>query len=144
MIMTGHQILTSEVTFMRRPISIKQGMEKLASHSGLINIGALLDAINFRFRFETINGVHCVDPKIPHADILASMIALMSIGKPDYDAIELFRGKQDFFNKAIGISACPSSPTLRQRIDLIGNRADMAIKDPESFASLVAIAKGKV
>jgi hypothetical protein len=89
----------------------------------------LLDAINLKSRFETITGVHCVDPKIAHADILASMIALMSIGKPDYDAIEIFREKQEFFNKAIGIRACPSSPTLRQRIDLIGNRADMAIKD---------------
>lgn len=129
MVMIGHQTLTSEVKFMRRPITIKHEMEKLASHSGLINIGALLDAINFRFRFETINGVHCVDPKISHGDILASMIALMSIGKPDYDAIEIFRDKQDFFNKAIGISACPSSPTLRQRIDLIGNKADTLIKD---------------
>jgi hypothetical protein len=104
-------------------------MEKLASHSGLINIGALFDAINFKSRFETISGVHCVDPKISHADILASMIALMSIGKPDFDAIEIFRQKQDFFTKAIGIRACPSSPTLRQRIDLIGNRADVAIKN---------------
>ncbi len=72
---------------MRRPISIKQGMQKFANHSGLIHIGALLDAINFRLRFNTINGVHCVDPKISHGDILASMITLMSIGKPDYDAI---------------------------------------------------------
>ena len=92
---------------MRRPITIKHEMEKLASHSGLINIGALLDAINFRFRFETINGVHCVDPKISHGDILASMIALMSIGKPDYDAIEIFREKQEFFNKAIGNRCMP-------------------------------------
>ena len=114
---------------MRRPITIKHEMEKLASHSGLINIGALLDVINFKSRFETVPGVHCVDPKIPHADILTSMIALMSIGKPDFDAIEIFRQKQDFFNKAIGIHACPSSPTLRQRIDLIGNRADPAMKD---------------
>jgi hypothetical protein len=129
MVMIGHQTITSEVTFMRRPITIKHEMEKLTSHSGLINVGALLDAINFRSRFETISGVHCVDPKIPHADILASMIALMSFGKPDYDAIEIFREKQAFFNKAVGIRACPSSPTLRQRIDLIGNRVDMAIKD---------------
>jgi len=112
---------------MRRPITIKHEMEKLASHSGLINIGALLEAINFKMRFDTINGVHCVDPKISHSDILASMIALISIGKPDYDAIEIFREKQEFFNKAIGINACPSSPTLRQRIDLIGHQADILI-----------------
>jgi hypothetical protein len=129
MLFLGRQTLTSEVIFMRRPITIKHEMEKLASHSGLIHIGALLDAINFRSRFNTINGVHCVDPKISHGDILASMIALMSIGKPDYDAIEIFREKQDFFNKAIGNRACPSSPTLRQRIDLIGSQAETLIKD---------------
>jgi len=38
---------------MRRPITIKHEMEKFASHSGLIHIGALLDAINFRFHFNT-------------------------------------------------------------------------------------------
>ena len=133
--MIGHQSFTSEVTFMRCPISIKHGMEKLASHSGLLHIGALLDAINFKRRFNTLNGVHCVDPKISHSDILASMIALISIGKPDYDAIEIFRKKQEFFNMAIGIPACPSSPTLRQRIDLIGNQADTPIK--ETVADLI-------
>ena len=65
MVKIGYQTITSEVTFMRRPISIKHGMEKLASHSGLINIGALLDAMNIRFSLETINGPpdvrHCVD-----------------------------------------------------------------------------------
>ncbi len=114
---------------MRRPIAIKHGMERLASHSGLIHIGAILEAINFRERFKIVEGVHCVNPKMSHADILASMIALISIGKPDYDAIEIFRQKQDFFTKAMGIDICPSSPTLRQRIDLIGQKADAQIKE---------------
>jgi hypothetical protein len=38
---------------------------------------------------------------------MSSMFALISIGKPDYDAIEIFREKQDFFTKVIGIQACP-------------------------------------
>jgi hypothetical protein len=40
---------------------------------------------------------------VPHSDIRASMIALISIGKPDFDANVIFRGKPDFFTKAIGI-----------------------------------------
>jgi hypothetical protein len=110
-------------------------MEKLASHSGLIHIGALLELIQFKQRFNTLPGVHCVDPKFSHSDILASMIALISIGKPDYDAIEIFRDKQEFFTRALDIQACPSSPTLRQRINLIGDKADTLIK--ESVASLL-------
>lgn len=57
------------------------------------------------------------------------MVALLSIGKPDYDAIEIFRKKKMFFTKALGIKVCPSSPTLRQRIDLIGQNADIMLKE---------------
>lgn len=114
---------------MPRPVAIKHTMERLASHSGLINIGALLDLINFKEHFKTIAGVHCVEPAISHSDILASMIAVMSIAKPDYDAIEIFREKEDFFIRAVGVKACPSSPTLRQRIDLIGHLGEPLVKE---------------
>lgn len=114
---------------MRPAISVKKGMEKLASHSGLINIGALLEVIQFKNRFDVIPGVHCVEPKFSHSDILSSMIALISIGKPDYDAIEIFREKPEFFTKALDIDTCPSSPTIRQRIDLIGKKSDSILKD---------------
>ena len=114
---------------MRCKISVKKGMEKLASHSGLIHIGALLGAIQFKKQFNTIPGVHCVDPKFSHSDILASMIALISVGKPDYDAIEIYRDRQEFFTKALDVRSCPSSPTLRQRINLIGHQADSLIKE---------------
>jgi hypothetical protein len=110
-------------------------MEKLASHSGLIHIGTMLDYLQLKERIENISGVHCTDPAFSHADIVFSMVGLISIGKPDYDAIEIFRSKQDFFTKALGISGCPSSPTIRQRIDLIGQSADNIIK--EESAKLV-------
>jgi hypothetical protein len=120
---------------MRPPISVKQGMEKLASHSGLIHIGTLLDCTQLKERLQNLNGVHCNDPRFSHADILFSMVGLISVGKPDYDAIEIFRSKPDFFTKALGISGCPSSPTIRQRIDLIGQAADIIIR--EESAALV-------
>jgi hypothetical protein len=129
MIEVEAQTITSEVTYMRCPISIKRGMEMLASHSGLINISALLDLTNFKERFDTLGGVHCVDPKFSHSDILSSMIALISIGKPDYDAIEIFRSKQDFFTKALRIPSCQSAPTIRQRIDLIDQKGNASIKE---------------
>jgi len=110
-------------------------MERLASHGGLIHIGALLNSMQLEKRLNTLEDVHCVDPKFSHADILFSMMALISVGKPDYDAIEIFRSKQDFFIKALGISKCPSSPTIRQRIDLIGSAADDILK--EESAALV-------
>jgi hypothetical protein len=43
----------------------------------------------------------------------------LNILEPDYDAIELFRPKAGFFKMAPGLSGCPSTATLRQRIDLL-------------------------
>lgn len=63
------------------------------------------------------------------------MVGLISIGKPDYDAIEIFRSKPDFFIKAIGVSECPSRQTIRQRIDLIGQAVEIIIR--EESAALV-------
>jgi hypothetical protein len=120
---------------MRPVVSIKKSMEMLASHGGLIHIGALLDSMNLKNKLNNLDNVHCIGPLFSHADILFSMIGLISIGKPDYDAIEIFRPKQEFFTKALRISGCPSSPTIRQRIDLIGNAADTTLKDES--ASLI-------
>lgn len=122
---------------MQPVIRIKDSMEKLASHGGLIHIGALLDSMKFNKDFNSLNNVHCVDPTFSHADVLFSMIGLISIGKPDYDAIEIFRSKQDFFNKALRISGCPSAVTIRQRVDLIGHAADNMLK--KSSSSLICL-----
>jgi hypothetical protein len=90
-------------------------MEKLASHSGLIHIGVLLNAIKFKPRFETISGIHCVDPKIFHGVILASMIALMSIGEPDFDAIVFrFRWKWKISQFTLASNSLPLSPAKRR------------------------------
>ena len=113
---------------MQPEISIKSGMEKLVSQSGLLCIGALINSTNIVQRLNNISDIHCINPVFSHSDILISMLGLISIGKPDYDAIEIFRSKPDFYVPALNISGCPSSPTLRQRIDLIGEKANDIIK----------------
>ncbi|SLM33168.1 transposase [Desulfamplus magnetovallimortis] len=114
---------------MHSTITIKHGNEKLVSQSGLLPVGALLEYMQLAKRLKIIPGVHCVDPTIPHGDILSSMIGLICTGKSDYSSIEIFREDQWFFTKALGISACPSQSTLRQRIDLIGESANKILKD---------------
>ncbi len=63
-----------------------------------------------------------VDRKIPvskgmkTSDLLKSMIALLSIGKSDYEAIEAFSG-DEFFKESLGIKKVPSSVWLRQRLN---------------------------
>jgi hypothetical protein len=43
------------------------------------------------------------------------------------DAIELLRGDA-FFRDALGLSAVPPSPTLRQRMDALGEAGDSALR----------------
>ena len=125
---------------MRPRIRVSHGDEKLTSHSGLVHVGTLLETSELKHRLDSLD-IHCKDPDYSNSDITFAMMGLISIGKPDYDAIELFREKPQFFIEALGISDCPSSPTLRQRLDLIGDNANDVLKE-ESAALVGAKAPG--
>ncbi|HRR42724.1 MAG TPA: IS1380 family transposase, partial [Syntrophales bacterium] len=94
---------------------IKEGDEHLTSHSGLALIGALIERMELGARIDAVALSGCREPRIPHSDIVKSLLGLLCLGKPDYDAIEAFRGVP-FFEYSLGIGQCPSSPTLRQRL----------------------------
>ena len=116
-------------------IQIKQGMEMLASHGGLLLIGRLLKSLNLNKYLQAIPDVRCRRPDFSHADVIHTMIGLIAIGKPNFDGVEYFRGDPVFLIQALGISCCPSSPTIRQRLDQIGQNADDVLK--ERSASLI-------
>ena len=113
-----------------RPVEfiIKAGDEHLTSHSGLALIGALLSRTELGKRVDEVTLPGCREPKIAHGDIVKSMIGLLSLGKPDYDAIEAFR-EISFFRQSLGIDHCPSSPTLRQRLDEVHGAFDQIVKE---------------
>jgi hypothetical protein len=108
--------------------TVKEGDEKLSSHSGLALIGALINRSHLRDRLDQTLLMDCKEPKISHSDMVFSMIGLLCLGKADYEAIEPFR-ENPFFSQSLGIKTCPSSPALRQRIDVIGNAFDCIIKE---------------
>lgn len=107
---------------------IKQGDESLTSHSGLALVGALLSKTELRKRLNGTVLDACAHPKISNADIIFAMTGLICLGKPDYDAIEPFR-ENPFFSGSLGLEACPSSPSIRQRIDMVGDSFDTIIKE---------------
>ncbi len=92
---------------------IKKLPYDLSSHAGLALIGKYLKRIN-------VNSL--IDPAFPvrsgvaNSAILKSYLALLCLGKNDFDAIENFRDNA-FFMRALGLDSVPSSPTLRQRLD---------------------------
>ena len=107
---------------------IKDGDEHLTSHSGLALIGALLNRTELGARIDAATLPGCREPKIVHSDIVKSMIGLLCMGKPDYDAIEAFR-EVPFFRYSLGIDHCPASPTLRQRLDEVRGAFDRIVKE---------------
>lgn len=92
---------------------IKKLPYDLSSHAGLAFIGKYLKRVN-------VNAL--IDPKFPvrsgvaNSEILKSYLALLCMGKSDFDGIESFRSNA-FFKRALDLAAVPSSPTLRQRMD---------------------------
>jgi hypothetical protein len=56
---------------MRPKVSIKRSIEMLASHGGLLHIGALLNSTNLKERLNTMTDVYCHEPKF-HMLILPS------------------------------------------------------------------------
>ncbi len=113
-----------------RPVEfiIKEGDEHLTSHSGLALIGALMERMKLEERINAVALPGCREPKIPHSDIVRAMIGLLCMGKPDYDAIEAFRDVP-FFRYSLGIEQCPSSPTLRQRLDVVQGAFDRIVRE---------------
>jgi len=93
---------------------IKKLPYDLSSHAGLALVGKYLKRIN-------INAL--IDPAFPvrsgvaNSAILKSYLGLLCLGKNDFDAIENFRSNA-FFMRALGLASVPSSPTLRQRLDI--------------------------
>jgi len=107
---------------------IKEGDEHLTSHSGLALIGALLNRTELGARLDVVMLPGCREPKILHGDIVKSMVGLLCMGKPDYDAIEAFR-EVPFFRYSLGLGQCPASPTLRQRLDVVNGAFDQIVKE---------------
>jgi len=119
---------TREVKMRPVEFIIKEGDEHLTSHSGLALIGALIERIELGARIDTVTLSGCREPRIPHSAIVKSMLGLLCLGKPDYDAIEAFRDVP-FFGHSLGIGQCPSSPTLRQRLDVVNGAFDGIVKE---------------
>lgn len=95
-------------------ITFKQSSRfQLTSHAGFSVVGECFKASQLDL---------VIDPKIPvsqgmkTSDLLKSTIALLSIGKNDFESIEPFR-QDEFFKEALGIKKVPSIAWMRQRLD---------------------------
>jgi hypothetical protein len=93
---------------------IKKLPYDLSSHAGLVFVGKYLKRVNVN---ALIDPIFPVRSGVANSEILKSYLALLCLGKSDFDAIESFRNNA-FFKRALGLGVVPSSPTLRQRMDI--------------------------
>jgi hypothetical protein len=88
----------------------------ITSISGLAYIGKQLDNKEFFYAINKVSRIKKGSGFMCDFDIIKTMIGLISIGKPDFEAIEEYRDDK-FFKKCLKLKKVPSCPTLRQRIE---------------------------
>jgi hypothetical protein len=100
-----------------------QSNELIITPTGVAIIGAILNNnTNLLKRLNEFKIPEVLeDPEITNAEILKSYVALLCMGKSDFESIEEYRGNE-FFMKALGINKVPSCSTLRQRLDMVKNK----------------------
>ncbi|MCP4425938.1 MAG: IS1380 family transposase [Chloroflexi bacterium] len=100
---------------------LSQSQENLTTHSGLSLVGMALRSTQLDkkvnpFRLPAIKDT----PDISHSDVIRSYVGLLCQGKHAFEAIEDFRGEEPFFGLALSVKKVPSSSTLRQRLNQLG------------------------
>lgn len=116
---------------------IEESDEILTTHAGLAAVGDLLRRTKLRARLNGTRLAERPDPQVSHGDLVSSYIGLLCLGKNDFDHIGAHR-EDVFFRAAVGLRAVPSSPTLRQRLDLAAGRAGWETILREESARMLA------
>jgi hypothetical protein len=109
--------------------------EFLTSQGGLAMIGMLAQRCGLRDRISAVVE-RKKDGSISTADALLTMTGLLSLSKPDFDAVEQFR-EDDYFQQCLGLADVPSEATLRQRMDETG----LSVRDAVLNASTALLKK---
>jgi hypothetical protein len=93
---------------------IVQSDADIISHSGLALIG---QAVNRHTHLtKQIDSLVPLRHGIKHSDVIKSYLAMLCIGKNDFEAINTIESEQ-YFMHAMGLDDIPSEATLRQRMD---------------------------
>lgn len=101
---------------------IRFSNERLITPSGLAIAGLLIDKTDLKRRLDSIKLKDNANPQVKNSDVAISYIGLLCQGKSDFEAIREMEEDPEFYMDALNIRRIPSSGTLRQRMDLAGNK----------------------
>jgi hypothetical protein len=98
-----------------RQFIIAESAADFTSHAGLGLIGLALERYtDLTTDAAAVAPLRC--DAIGHRDVLSCYVAMLCLGKSDFEAISGFR-EDAFFHEALGLKQVPSEGTLRQRMD---------------------------
>ncbi len=97
---------------------IEESDEVLTTHAGLALIGLLLEKTELSSHHNDIPVPDRTYSEISNCDVAYPYLDLLCFRKSDFDHIEPFR-EDEFFTEVLQVIHVPSSPTLRQRFDLV-------------------------
>lgn len=100
----------------------------LTSTAGLAFIGRQLEDPKFDRHLASLCPHKRTKGRIPDGDIARTMIGLICLGKPYFDAAGEFR-QDRFFADALRLQALPSPEILRQRIQALPEEAGAAFRE---------------
>ena len=101
--------------------------QNITSNAGLLLIAPYLQNKEFREEIMSASRVIKTTGVISDYDIICCWIALLALGKTEYEAIEEYR-KDKFFQRAIGVKKVPSAVTLRQRIENLSDEVTSVLR----------------
>lgn len=102
--------------------------QNLTSNAGLILIAPHLKNKEFRLALTRASRIVKTSGVISDVDIICCWIAILALGKSDYEAIEEYRNDKDF-KYLIGVQSVPSAETLRQRIENLSSDVVGILRD---------------
>lgn len=88
----------------------------LINHAGLAFIAKFLNNTRIFSRINRISRIKKGSGVISDYDVIKTAIALITLGKTDFEDVEQYRNDR-YFKKSLNLKRVPSSVTLRQRLE---------------------------
>lgn len=95
---------------------IERGKDEINSIGGITLAGGLLNSLNCLKELDAMAFCGIKTGHISHSEILKSFTGLQTLGKNDYNDIEIYRN-DEFFRDSLNLRKVPSESIMRQRMN---------------------------
>lgn len=109
-------------------IKIEFTDKMLINNSGLAKIAHYLNDTKVFSKINRVSKIKKNSGVISDYEMIKTQIALLCLGKTDYEAVEQYRNDK-FFKKVFKLNRVPSAASLRQRIDTYGQEMCEVIRE---------------